>query len=243
MFRLNVSTCRQDHTVLETRTTISQEDCVGHVVEGRSRRNKQNYVTVTTTAEIGQSVQCLTTDWTTRRTGFTSVPRPALRPTQPPVQSVPGVLSPRLKPGQGVTMTTQPHLVPRSRMSWGYATSPPPPQAPPWLCSGTALVALYINVYKHNAPLISQGKTLIKKLKVVQLFKKVLFLLVRSPKAFCRVHWSPPPAHILIQTNSDHTLLLPEDTLQQLLFTLQREERTPTLWASSCVRLSRLHTN
>jgi hypothetical protein len=43
-----------------------------------------------------------------------SVSRPALRPTQPPVQWVPGVLSPGVKRGRGVTLTTQPHLVPRS---------------------------------------------------------------------------------------------------------------------------------
>jgi hypothetical protein len=33
---------------------------------------------------------------------------------QPPVQWVPGVLSPGVKRGRGVTLTTQPHLVPRS---------------------------------------------------------------------------------------------------------------------------------
>jgi hypothetical protein len=42
-----------------------------------------------------------------------SVSRPALRPTQPPVQWVPGVLSPGLKFGRGVTLTTKPHLVSR----------------------------------------------------------------------------------------------------------------------------------
>jgi hypothetical protein len=41
-----------------------------------------------------------------------SVSRPALGPTQPPVQWVPGVLSPGLKRGQGVPLTTHPHLVP-----------------------------------------------------------------------------------------------------------------------------------
>jgi hypothetical protein len=47
----------------------------------------------------------------------TSVSRPAMGPTQPPAQWVPGVLSPGVKRGRGVTLTTQPHLVPRSRMS------------------------------------------------------------------------------------------------------------------------------
>jgi hypothetical protein len=42
------------------------------------------------------------------------VSRPALGPTQPPVQWVPGVLSPGVKRGQGVILTTHPHLVPRS---------------------------------------------------------------------------------------------------------------------------------
>jgi hypothetical protein len=34
------------------------------------------------------------------------VSRPALRPTQPPVQCVPGLLSPGVKCGRGVTVTT-----------------------------------------------------------------------------------------------------------------------------------------
>jgi hypothetical protein len=48
--------------------------------------------------------------------------RPA--PTQPPVQWLPGVLSPGLNRGRGVTLTTHPHLVPRSRMSRSYTSSP-----------------------------------------------------------------------------------------------------------------------
>jgi hypothetical protein len=37
-----------------------------------------------------------------------SLPRPALGPTQAPVQWVPGVLSPGVKRGLGVTLTTHP---------------------------------------------------------------------------------------------------------------------------------------
>jgi hypothetical protein len=53
-----------------------------------------------------------------------SVSRPALGPTQPLVQWVPGVLSPGVKRDRGVTLTTHPHLVPRSRMSMSYTSSP-----------------------------------------------------------------------------------------------------------------------
>jgi hypothetical protein len=49
----------------------------------------------------------------------------ALRPTQPPVQWVPGVLSPGVKRGRVVMLTTHPHLVPRSIMSRSYTSSPP----------------------------------------------------------------------------------------------------------------------
>jgi hypothetical protein len=49
---------------------------------------------------------------------------PAVGLTQPPVRWVPGVLSPGLKSGRGVTLTTHPHLVPRSRMSRSCTSSP-----------------------------------------------------------------------------------------------------------------------
>jgi hypothetical protein len=65
-----------------------------------------------------------------------SVFRSVLGPTQSPVQWVPGVLSPGLKRGRGVTLTTHPHLVPRSRISRSY--KPLPPSAS-MACSGTAL--------------------------------------------------------------------------------------------------------
>jgi hypothetical protein len=53
-----------------------------------------------------------------------SVSRSTLGPTQPPVQWVPEVLSPGLMRGRGVTLTTHPHLLPRSIMSRSYISSP-----------------------------------------------------------------------------------------------------------------------
>jgi hypothetical protein len=53
-----------------------------------------------------------------------SVSRPALRPTQAPIQWVPRVLSPGVERDRGVTLTTHPHLVPRSRISSSFTTSP-----------------------------------------------------------------------------------------------------------------------
>jgi hypothetical protein len=56
---------------------------------------------------------------------FSSVSRPALRPTQPPVQWVPEVPSPGVKARPGRDADHSPHLVPRSRMSRSYTSSPP----------------------------------------------------------------------------------------------------------------------
>jgi hypothetical protein len=56
-------------------------------------------------------------------TELVSVSRPALRPTQHPIQWVLGVLSPMVKRSPGVTLTTHPHLVPRSRMGRSYSSS------------------------------------------------------------------------------------------------------------------------
>jgi hypothetical protein len=59
-----------------------------------------------------------------RRFPPASVSRPALRPIHPPIQWVQGVLSPGVKRTRGVKLTTRPHLVPRSRMSRSYTSSP-----------------------------------------------------------------------------------------------------------------------
>jgi hypothetical protein len=57
-----------------------------------------------------------------------------------------GVLSEELKHGRGVTLTTHPHLVPRSRMSRSYTSSPPSASV---VYSGTALLfySLYLLIF------------------------------------------------------------------------------------------------
>jgi hypothetical protein len=59
------------------------------------------------------------------------------RPTQPPIQRVPGVLSPGIKCGRGVTLTTHPHLVPSLSMSRSCTFSPA--HVPPWYVAGQLL--------------------------------------------------------------------------------------------------------
>jgi hypothetical protein len=54
-----------------------------------------------------------------------SVSRPALRATHPPVQWVPGVVSPWAKTRPGRDADHSPLLVPRSRMNMSYTSSPP----------------------------------------------------------------------------------------------------------------------
>jgi hypothetical protein len=84
-----------------------------------------------TVSRVAQSVQCLTTGWTagvrspTEAEDFYSTlcAQPALGPTQPPIQWVPGALSPGIKRGRGVMLTTHPILVLRLRKSRSYTSS------------------------------------------------------------------------------------------------------------------------
>jgi hypothetical protein len=69
-----------------------------------------------------------------------SVSRPALGPTQPPVQCATGVFSRGVKCDRGVTLTTYPHLVPRLRMSRSYISSP-------YVACMAIVEQLYIPIY------------------------------------------------------------------------------------------------
>jgi hypothetical protein len=54
----------------------------------------------------------------------TSASRPALGPTQPPIQFVPGALSPGVKRGRSVTLTTHPLPVPKLKKEGLHLLSP-----------------------------------------------------------------------------------------------------------------------
>jgi hypothetical protein len=72
--------------------------------------------------------------------------RPALRLIQPPIQWVPGVLSPGVKRGRGVTLTTHPHLTAEVKYEKElYLLSP---RAPPWRVAG--------HLYEYKAVLGSR---------------------------------------------------------------------------------------
>jgi hypothetical protein len=75
--------------------------------------NNKQFLAYLPLLRVSQSVHCLTMDWMTGQSRFgpwqrqddfplTSVSRPALGPTQPPVQWVPEVLSPEGKAWPGL---------------------------------------------------------------------------------------------------------------------------------------------
>jgi glutaredoxin len=73
--------------------------------------------------------------------------RPALGPIQPPIQWAPGVHSRRVKRSRGVTLTTHPHLTPRSRMHRSYI---PLPLGAYMASSGTAFTLLFTSVFIYQ---------------------------------------------------------------------------------------------
>jgi hypothetical protein len=86
---------------------------------------------------------------------LTSASGPALGPTQPPVQWVPGALSPGVKGGRGVMLTTHPLLVPRLRNSRSYTSCHP--DAPLWSVTGPLypfLLTLSLGAISHSCILI-----------------------------------------------------------------------------------------
>jgi hypothetical protein len=96
----------------------------------------------------GSSVN-IVSHWTTGRSRFdprqgqrifplTSVSRLAPRPIQSPAMGTEGPL-PGAKRSLGVTLTTRPYLMPRSRMSRSYIPLPP---SATMACIGTALLCL-----------------------------------------------------------------------------------------------------
>ena len=95
---------------------------------------------------VAQSVQRLATGWTVRGSNlgggrdFSHLSRPALGPTQPPVQWVPG-LSPGVKSGRGVTLTPHPLLVPWSWKSRAI------PLLPLWVIRPVQSLSAYTRVH------------------------------------------------------------------------------------------------
>jgi hypothetical protein len=85
-------------------------------------------------AGVAQSVWCLATDWTTGRSRFDFRQGQRIIPLASCVQTGSGTHPasctmgtggpfPGVKRGRGVTLTTHPHLVSRSRMSRSYTSS------------------------------------------------------------------------------------------------------------------------
>jgi hypothetical protein len=102
---------------------------------------------------VAQSVQCLTTDWTTGRSRFDSGRGKGffLQPLCPDwLWGPPSLLYngtggsfPGAKRGRSVTLTTHPHPVPRSGMSRSY------PSLPPSACVACSGIALLFATYYH----------------------------------------------------------------------------------------------
>jgi hypothetical protein len=106
------------------------------------------YVCIYSGVGVAQSLQCLTMDWTTRvrspteAEDFSSSPCVQTGSEAHPASCTmgTGVLSPGVKRGRDLMLTTQPRLEPRLRISRSYTSSPP---GAFMACSGTALPYIY----------------------------------------------------------------------------------------------------
>jgi hypothetical protein len=103
---------------------------------GTLRRAEKRLVEQFLMSRVAQSVQCLAMGWTTGRLRFDPRQRQKDFSSGLCVQTGSGAHPascimgtggsfPGLKRGRGVTLTTHPRLVPRSRMSRSYTSSPP----------------------------------------------------------------------------------------------------------------------
>jgi hypothetical protein len=114
---------------------------------------------------------------------LTSVSRTALWSTQPPVQWVPGVLSPGIKSGRDVTLITHPHLVPRLRVSRSQTSSPPSAFV---ACSGKALAFITYYDAPHCAVVCSSPSRCPKLLlSIVVKLCEILFSRRRVSRWMC----------------------------------------------------------
>jgi hypothetical protein len=113
-----------------------------------------------TLSRLAQSVSCLATGWTTERSRFDPWQKRKDFSSSFCVQTSSGahpatckmgtgVLSPGLKCDRGVTLTTHPHIVPRSRMSRSYTPLHPSSSLE---CSGTALTLTSYSVSYSSNP-------------------------------------------------------------------------------------------
>jgi hypothetical protein len=114
--------------------------------------------------------------------------------SETPVQWVPGVLSPEVKRGLGVTLTTHPHLVPRWRMSRSY-TSFPPTAATYCVLNSFVLAGL---AYSLELPNLG---TFYEFIYIVYVYKLLVYLLIRFNQCFLLllfgaqgIHHTPPPS-------------------------------------------------
>jgi hypothetical protein len=118
-----------------------------------------------------------------------SASRPALGPTQPPVQWVPGALSPGVKRGRGLMLTTHPLPVPRLRKSRSYTSCHQ--NAPLWSVTGPLTLSEVNMMCVCNTDLLSFGLPYVQHSRSIWLYCRWSDRKPGLPKQlFCSI--SPP---------------------------------------------------